>query len=221
MINAGRPLIFNWTADHVPAIVYTWWLGSEAGDAIADVLFGDYNPSGKITHEFSDEVKDKFPFTIIISVPAGRLKMTVIFNYVSSYIDLPNSPKFPFGYGLSYSSFQYSNLQLSKTKMKSNEKIEAAVTVKNTGKYDGEETVQLYLRDKVGSIVRPVKELKDFQIVNLKAGETKTIQFFIDKEKLSFYNQKLQWVAEPGEFELMIGASSEDIRLKENFELVK
>ena len=220
LINAGRPLVFNYTADHATAILYTWWLGSEAGDAIADVLFGDYNPSAKLPVTFPRSV-GQIPIYYSHFNTGRPPKNDSDLNYVSSYIDLPNSPKFPFGYGLSYSSFQYSNLQLSKTKMKSNEKIEAAVTVKNTGKYDGEETVQLYLRDKVGSIVRPVKELKDFQIVNLKAGETKTIQFFIDKEKLSFYNQKLQWVAEPGEFELMIGASSEDIRLKENFELVK
>ena len=142
-------------------------------------------------------------------------------NYNSSYNDESVFPKYEFGYGLSYTSFQYSNLQMSKKKLKANEQIEVAVTITNTGKYDGEEIVQLYLRDKVGSIVRPMKELKDFQKINLKAGETRTIKFIINKEKLSFFNQQLQWVAEPGDFELMIGASSKDIRLKDNFELIK
>ncbi|MEQ1799517.1 MAG: fibronectin type III-like domain-contianing protein, partial [Lacibacter sp.] len=142
-------------------------------------------------------------------------------NYNSSYNDESIFPKFEFGYGLSYTSFQYSNLQMSKRKMKANEKIEVSVTITNTGKHDGEEIVQLYLRDKVGSIVRPIKELKDFQKISLKVGEAKTIKFVISKEKLSFYNQQLQWVAEPGDFDVMIGASSRDIRLNDKFELIK
>ena len=141
--------------------------------------------------------------------------------YRSAYIDLPNSPKYAFGYGLSYTHFQYSDLQLNKKKIKTDEKIEVTMKLTNTGKYAGEEMVQLYIRDKVGSVVRPVKELKDFQKIKLQPGESKTIRFTINKEKLSFYNDKLQWIAEPGEFDLMIGSSSEDIRLKDSFELVK
>ena len=220
LINAGRPLVFNYTADNAPAILYTWWLGSEAGNAIADVLFADYNPSGKLPITFPLSV-GQIPI-YYSHFNTGRPAINDNnHNYNSSYNDLSIFPKYEFGYGLSYTSFEYSNLQLSKKKMKANEQIEVSVTITNTGKYDGEEIVQLYLRDKVGSIARPVKELKDFQKIKLNAGETKTIKFIIDKEKISFFNQQLQWVAEPGDFELMIGASSEDIRLKDGFELIK
>jgi len=220
LINAGRPLIFNYTADHAPAILYTWWLGSEAGNAIADVLFGDYNPSAKLPITFPRSV-GQIPIYYSHFNTGRPATSDKNHNYNSSYLDESIFPKYAFGYGLSYTTFAYSNLQLSSTKMKSTEKIEASVTITNTGKYAGEEIVQLYLRDKVGSIVRPVKELKDFNKVQLKAGETKTIKFILDKEKLSFYNQILEWVAEPGEFELMFGASSEDIRLRGGFELVE
>ena len=220
LINAGRPLVFNYTADNTPAILYTWWLGSEAGNAIADVLFGDYNPSAKLAMTFPRSV-GQIPIYYSHFNTGRPATNDANRNYNSSYNDESVFPKYEFGYGLSYTSFQYSNLQMSKKKLKANEQIEVAVTITNTGKYDGEEIVQLYLRDKVGSIVRPMKELKDFQKINLKAGETRTIKFIINKEKLSFFNQQLQWVAEPGDFELMIGASSEDIRLKDNFELIK
>lgn len=220
LINAGRPLVFNYTADNATAILYTWWLGSEAGDAIADVLFGDYDPSAKLPITFPRSVGQIPIYYSHFNTGRPATNDEDRF-YRSAYIDLSIFPKFPFGYGLSYTTFQYSDLKLSKTKMKSNEQIDVSVTITNMGKFDGEEIVQLYLRDKVGSIARPVKELKDFQKIKLTAGEKKTIHFSIDKEKLSFYNQKLQWVAEPGDFELMIGASSEDIRLKENFELMK
>ena len=219
LINAGRPLIFDQAADQATAILYTWWLGSEAGNAIADVLFGDYNPSAKLP----------------ISFPRSEGQIPVYYShfntgrpatndsdrfYRSAYNDLSIYPQYEFGYGLSYTTFQYSGLQLSRKKIKSNETIEVSVTIRNTGKYAGEEVVQLYLRDKVGSVVRPVKELKDFQKIKLQPGETKTIHFTINKEKLSFYNSKLQWIAEPGEFDLMIGSSSSDIRVKDSFELV-
>lgn len=220
LINAGRPLVFNYTADNATAILYTWWLGSEAGDAIADVLFGDYNPSAKLPITFPRSV-GQIPIYYSHFNTGRPATSDEDRNYRSSYTDLSIYPKYAFGYGLSYTTFQYSNLQLSKKKMKSNERIEASVTITNTGKYDGEEIVQLYLRDKVGSIARPVKDLKDFRKIQLKAGESKTIKFIIDKEKLSFYNQQLKWVAEPGEFDLMIGASSDDIRLKDSFELIK
>jgi beta-glucosidase len=133
---------------------------------------------------------------------------------------LKNSPKFPFGYGLSYTKFNYSDLKLSSTKMKNNETIRVSFQLSNVGKVAGEEVVQLYLKDKFGSVVRPILELRDFQKVKLNAGESKTIEFTIDKEKLSFYNDKLEFIAEAGDFEVMIGASSADIKLKSNFELL-
>ena len=220
MINAGRPLVFDWTADNADAILYTWWLGSEAGNAIADVLFGDYNPSGKLPMTFPRSVGQIPIYYNYLNT--GRPPQNENSNkYVSAYIDLKNTPKFPFGYGLSYTTFEYSDLKLNKKKMRNNEKIEVSLNVKNTGKFAGEEVVQLYLRDKFASLVRPVKELRDFQKIKLKAGETKTIKFTIDKEKLSFYNQKLEWIAEAGDFDLMIGSSSADIRLKDTFELVE
>lgn len=220
LINAGRPLVFNWTADNVPAIVYTWWLGTEAGNAIADVLFGDYNPSGKLPITFPREV-GQIPIYYNHFSTGRPAKNEDSKNYVSAYIDLKNSPKFPFGYGLSYTKFDYSGLKLSSTKIKSNETIKVSFQLANVGKVAGDEVVQLYIKDKFGSVVRPVLELRDFQKVRLNAGETKTIEFTIDKEKLSFYNNKLEWTAEPGDFEVMIGASSADIKLKSDFELVQ
>ncbi|MEO8237481.1 MAG: glycoside hydrolase family 3 N-terminal domain-containing protein [Flavobacterium sp.] len=219
LVNAGRPLIFNWTAENVPAIVYTWWLGTEAGNAIADVLFGDYNPSGKLPMTFPREVGQIPIYYNHFSTgrPAPNEDAT---GYMSAYIDLKNSPKFPFGYGLSYTKFNYTGLKLSSAKMKTNETIKVSFKLSNVGKVAGEEVVQLYLKDKFGSVVRPVLELRDFQKVKLNAGESKTIEFTIDKEKLSFYNDKLEWTTESGDFEVMIGASSADIKLKSNFELV-
>ncbi|WP_431245076.1 glycoside hydrolase family 3 N-terminal domain-containing protein [Flavobacterium sp. P21] len=219
LVNAGRPLIFNWTADNVPAIVYTWWLGTEAGNAIANVLFGDYNPSGKLPMTFPREI-GQIPIYYNHFSTGRPAKNEDSKNYVSAYIDLKNSPKFPFGYGLSYTKFDYSGLKLSSTKIKSNETIKVSFQLSNVGKVAGEEVVQLYLKDKFGSVVRPVLELRDFQKVKLNAEESKTIEFTIDKEKLSFYNNKLEWVAEPGDFEVMIGASSADIKLRSDFELL-
>ena len=226
LINSGRPLVFNYTADHAPAILYTWWLGSEAGNAIADVLFGDVNPSAKLPISFPVSV-GQIPIYYSHFNTGRPATNDSSRNYNSSYNDLSIFPKYAFGFGLSYTSFVYSNLQLNKMKMKENEQIEASVTITNTGKADGEDIVQLYVRDEVGSVARPVKELKDFRKIKLNAGETKTIRFIITKEKLSFYaphsvnNQQLQWVVEPGDFELMIGASAEDIKLRARFELIK
>jgi beta-glucosidase len=220
LINGGRPLVFNYTADNASAILYTWWLGSEAGDAIADVLFGDYNPSAKLSITFPLSIGQIPIYYNHFNTGRPALSDDNRF-YTSAYTDLSIYPRYEFGYGLGYSTFKYSNLQLSSKKMNYDDQIEVSVTITNTGKYDGEEVVQLYLRDVVGSIARPVKELKDFNKIGLKAGESKSINFKIDREKLSFYNQQLQWVAEPGEFELMIGASSRDIRLKDSFELIQ
>ena len=211
MINAGRPLIFNWTADHIPAILYTWWLGTEAGDAIADVLFGDYNPSAKLP----------------ISFPGTEGQIPIYYNhystgrpatsdsdrfYRSAYIDLSIYPKFPFGFGLSYASFIYSDIQLSSSIMKVNQPIKATLTVTNTGNYDGEETAQLYVQDLVGSVVKPVKELKGFQKIFLKKGESKQVSFTIDAKKLKFYNSELKYISEPGDFKVYIGGNSQDVK---------
>jgi beta-glucosidase len=218
MINAGRPLVFNWTADHVPAILYTWWLGSEAGNAIADVLFGDYNPSAKLPISFP-RTEGQIPI-FYSHLNSGRPATSDSDRfYRSAYIDLSIYPKYEFGYGLSYTSFSYSNLKMSSTKMKQNDKLRVSFTLTNTGRYAGEEIAQLYIRDRVASILQPVKALKDFKKVMLKPGEAKTLEFVIDKDKLSFYNQRQQWIAEPGEFDVMIGTSSRDIKLKGEFVL--
>ncbi len=219
LVNAGRPLVFNWTADHVPAILYTWWLGSEAGNAIADVLFGDYNPSGKLPMTFP-RTEGQIPiyYNYLSTGRPARNEDDKV--YVSAYIDLQNSPKFPFGYGLSYTTFGYADLKLSKTSIGKQETLQVSVTVTNTGKVAGEEVVQLYLKDRFASIVRPVKELKDFRKIALAPGQSQTITFAIDNEKLSFYDNDLQFRSEPGTFDVMIGSSSEDIRLKTQFELI-
>lgn len=219
MINAGRPLIFNWTADHVPAVVYTWWLGTEAGAAIADVLFGDYNTSGKLPMSFP-RAEGQIPIYYNHFSTGRPAKNDSDLNYVSSYIDLPNSPKFPFGYGLSYTTFSYSDIKLSTTKFRSGKALAASIVVTNSGKYDGKETVQLYIRDMVGSVVRPVKELKGFQQIFLKAGESKTITFKITTNDLKFYNKDLKYIYEPGDFKLFIGTNSDDVR-EADFTLLK
>jgi beta-glucosidase len=220
LINAGRPLVFNWTADNMPTIVYTWWLGSEAGNAIADVLFGDYNPSGKLPMTFPRS-EGQVPIYYNHLNTGRPAKDENDHIYVSAYTDIKNTPKFPFGYGLSYTTFGYSDLKLSKSTIKKSETLEATVTITNTGKFAGEEVVQLYLRDKVASIVRPVKELKDFRKIKLAPGESKSITFVIDNDKLSFYHNDLELRSEAGVFDLMVGSSSEDIRLKDSFELVE
>ncbi len=219
LINAGRPLVFNYVADTVPAILYTWWLGTEAGNSIADVLFGDVNPGAKLPMTFPREV-GQIPIYYNHFNTGRPAKNDADSHYTSAYIDLPNSPKFAFGYGLSYTTFGYSDLKLSAKKMNNTQTIEVSLNVTNKGKYAGEEVVQLYLRDKVGSVIRPIKELKGFEKINLKVGETKVVKFVIDNEKLSFYNEKLEFKSEAGDFDLMIGSSSDDIRLKDKFELV-
>lgn len=219
VINAGRPLIFNWTADNMPAIVYSWWLGSEAGNALADVLTGDYNPSAKLPMTFP-RAEGQIPIYYNHFNTGRPATSDSDRHYKSAYTDLSLSPRYAFGYGLSYTTFRYYNLQLDKKKMKAGEQISLQLKVTNTGKYAGEEVVQLYLRDRFGSVVRPVKELKDFRKISLQPGETKTVQFTINKEKLSFYNDKLQWIAEPGVFDVMIGSASDDIRVKEVIEVM-
>lgn len=211
LISAGRPLIFNYTADNVPAIVYTWWLGTEAGNAIANVLFGEYNPSGKLPMSFPRS-EGQIPIYYNHYNTGRPASSDSDRNYRSAYIDLSIHPKFPFGYGLSYSSFKYGDVKLSSSKMKAGQKITASITVTNQSNVDGTETIQLYLRDMVGSVVRPVKELKGFQQVFFKAGETKTIQFTITENDLKFLNDKLQYILEQGDFKVMIGSNSEEVK---------
>ena len=211
LVSAGRPLIFNWIADNASAVVYTWWLGTAAGTAIADVLFGDYNPSGKLPMSF----------------PLSEGQIPIYYNhyntgrpakndndrfYRSAYTDLSLYPKFAFGYGLSYSRFEYSDISLSNKNPNGRETVTATVTVTNKGQYEGEETVQLYIRDLVGSVVRPVKELKAFRKIFIRAGESKTISFKIATDMLRFYNDALQYTWEPGDFDIMIGTSSDNVK---------
>jgi beta-glucosidase len=211
MISAGRPLVFGWTAEHVPAILYTWWLGTEAGNAMADVLFGDYDPSGKLPMSFP-RTEGQIPIYYSHFSTGRPAKNDSDVFYVSAYTDLHNDPQYPFGYGLSYTSFSYGDLTLSAPSFKPGGSLTATVTLTNIGRYDGRETVQWYIRDKVGSVVRPVKELKGFQQVDLKAGESRKIAFTVKADDLRFYNDKLQYNFEPGEFTLFVGGSSRDVK---------
>lgn len=220
LVMGGRPLIFNWTADHVPAILYTWWLGVEAGNAMADVLFGDYDPSGKLPISFPRS-EGQIPIYYAAKNTGRPLVNVNDMAYKSAYIDELNTPRFAFGFGLSYTTFKYTDLKLGSKTIKNNQKLEVSCTLTNTGKCTGEEVVQLYLRDRIASVTRPVKELKGFQKISLLPSESKKITFIIDKEKLSFYNQQMKWTTEPGLFEVMIGSASDDIRLADVFELVK
>jgi len=218
LLYAGRPMVFDWTADHAPAILYAWWLGNQAGNAIADVLFGSYNPGAKLPITFP-RTEGQIPIYYNHYNTGRPAHADNDVNYTSAYIDLLNSPKFAFGHGLSYTTFKYDNLKLSKKSMLKNGSITVSFDLQNTGDYSGEEVAQLYLRDVVSQPVRPVKELKDFKKLMLQPGEKKTITFTITKDKLAFYNDKLDWITQPGEFNLMIGSASDDIRLQENFNL--
>ncbi len=220
LLMAGRPMIFNWTADNVPAILYAWWLGSQGGNAMADVLYGNYNPSGKLPITFPRS-EGQIPIYYNHYNTGRPAQNDTDLFYKSAYIDLPNSPRYAFGYGLSYTTFEYKNMELSRSNpsMKDNDILSVSLTVQNTGKYAGEEVVQLYLRDMVSQPVRPVKELKDFKKILLQPGETKKITFSIRKDELSFYNDKLERIVQPGTFQVMIGSASSDIRLQKTFEL--
>lgn len=213
LIHAGRPLIFNWAADHAPAIVYTWWLGTEAGNAIADVLFGDYNPSGKLPMTFP-LTEGQIPIYYNHYNTGRPVVNEKDVLYKSAYIDLSIHPKFPFGYGLSYSNYEYGDVVLSDTVLKGNQKLVVSVTVKNTGSVKGKETVQLYIRDVVGKVVRPVKELKGYKQIELLPGEQKTVQFTLTTNDLKFYDDQLNYDWEPGSFEIMVGGNSRDVQKK-------
>ena len=213
LVHAGRPLIFDKAAAQASAVMYTWWLGTEAGNAIADVLYGDYNPSGKLPMTFP-RTEGQIPIYYNYYNTGRPAPDEYSTSYVSAYIDLPNSPQYPFGYGLSYTSFSYNNFQLSSNSLKGSQKLMASVTLTNTGKVKGKETVQLYIRDLVGKVIRPVKELKGFQQVELNPGESKVITFTITTNDLRFYDEQLKYDWEAGEFEIMIGGNSKDIQSK-------
>ncbi|TDN38870.1 glycosyl hydrolase [Hymenobacter sp. UV11] len=216
----GRPLIFNTIADQADAILLAWWPGAEGGHALADVLSGDYNPAGKLPSSFPRAV-GQLPIAYNQQYNTGRpVTRPGDTRYKSAYIDAPNTPRYAFGYGLSYTTFQYSELKISRPQLTAAETVQVQFTLTNTGPVAGEEVAQLYLRDPVASLVRPLKELKDFQKVLLKPGESKTLTFTVGKDKLSFYNQQLAWVAEPGEFQLLVGSASDDIRLSGKVELL-
>ena len=213
MINAGRPLVFDWASENIPTIVYTWWLGTEAGNSIADVLFGKINPGGKLPMTFPRN-EGQIPIYYNHYNTGRPAKNNTDRNYVSAYIDLDNDPAYPFGFGLSYTTFQYSDVNVSATQLKGNQTLTASVTLTNSGNYDGEEVVQLYIRDLVGKVVRPVKELKGFQKIFLKKGESKTVSFNITPEDLKFYDDELNFDWESGEFDIMIGTNSAQVQTK-------
>jgi beta-glucosidase len=210
----GRPLDLSWEQRNVPAILNVWFGGSMAGHAIADVLLGFANPSGKLTTTFPQNV-GQVPIYYAQKNTGRPLPPGQWFQkFRSNYLDVPNEPLYPFGYGLSYTTFEYGKMALSATDLRGNQTLEARVSVQNTGAYDGAEVVQLYIRDVVGSVTRPVKELKGFQKIFLKKGESRTVTFNISPEDLKFYNADLKYDWEPGDFDIMIGRSSSDVQVQ-------
>lgn len=203
----GRPLTISWEAEHVPAILNVWFGGSEAAPAIADVLFGDVNPSGKLVATFPRNV-GQIPIFYNHKNTGRPLKGAWFEKFRSNYIDVPNTPQYPFGYGLSYTTFEYSDVTLSSEKMSATGSIVASVKITNTGNYKGKEVAQLYIRDVVGSSTRPVRELKGFEKIELAPGQSKTVEFIITPEMLKFYDFDMNFVVEPGEFEVFVGTNS-------------
>ena len=222
---SGRPTVLTWEKEHVPAIMNVWFGGSEVGDAICDVLFGDKVPSGKLTTSLPKTTGQEPLYynhqNTGRPVPDDNPRFV---KYASNYLDVSNGPLYPFGYGLSYTTFSYSDLRLSQSQAsiatneadawKNNEKITATITVQNTGNKDADEVVQLYIRDMVCSISRPIKELKGFQRIHLAAGESREVSFDITPEMLKFYNADLKHILEPGDFEIMVGTNSKDVKMQ-------
>ncbi|HLN72501.1 MAG TPA: glycoside hydrolase family 3 C-terminal domain-containing protein, partial [Prolixibacteraceae bacterium] len=205
----GRPQSVNYLAEKAPAMMEGWYLGQEQGTAVANVVFGKVNPSGKLA----------------VTIPRHVGQLPVYYNrkpYVheSPYINGEYSPLYPFGFGLSYTSYKYSNLKLSTSKINTGQPVEVSVDVTNTGDREGNEIVQLYIRDLVSSVTRPVQELKDFARISLAKGETKTVTYLITADKLQFYGLDMKRIVEPGEFEVQVGKNSMDY-LSAKFEVVK
>ena len=207
LMMCGRPVIFNEVRREAPAILCTWWLGSEAGNAICNVLWGDYNPSGKLPMTFPQH-NGQIPLYYQYK-STGR--PTALGGWCAKYIDIPTEPAYPFGYGLSYTTFNYSDVKLLPGDGKGTY-TRVAVTVTNTGKCEGEEVVQLYVRDEVASITRPIKELKGFEKIKLSPGESKTVTFDVKDEQLGFYNNQMKFIVEKGDFTLMVGGNSRDLQ---------
>lgn len=208
VLMSGRPLTLEWEDAHVPAILETWFLGTQAGHAIADVLLGDYNPSGKITMTFPRNVGQ---VPIYYNHKNTGRPLDPNNKYTSKYLDVSNEPLYPFGYGLSYTTFAYDNLRLDKNTLRMQEKLRVSVTVTNSGAYDGEEVVQLYIQDVTASVNRPVKELKGFHKIALKKGESREVVFSITAEDLKFYDRNMKYTAEPGAFKVFVGTNSRDV----------
>lgn len=214
LVHAGRPLVMTQAVENATAVLYAWWLGTEAGNAMADVLFGDYNPSGRLPMTFPRS-EGQIPIYYNYFNTGRPPHNDTMSLYVTSYIDLPKSPYFHFGYGLSYTSFTYNDFRISDTLLRGNNAVlQASVNITNTGAHTGKETVQLYLRDVTASVVRPVMELKGFEQVELRPGESKTVTFRITTEQLKFYNNELVFDWEPGHFDIMIGRHAGDVQRK-------
>lgn len=205
----GRPLTLEWEDAHIPAILETWFLGTRAGNAIASVLFGDYNPAGKLTMSFPRNIGQ---IPIYYNHKNTGRPLNLNNKYSSKYLDTENEPLYPFGYGLSYTKFTYGTVKLSKQQITASDKLQVSVPVTNSGNYDGEEVVQLYIRDMVGSVTRPVKELKAYKKISLAKGETRTVTFDITVEDLKFYDKDMRWKAEPGDFTVFVGTNSRDVQ---------
>ena len=213
----GRPLSIRWAAETIPAIIEAWLPGEKGGQAVADIIFGDYNPCGKLP----------------ITVPRHVGQLPVYYNYMpdkeewinhgwgKAYADMPATPLWEFGFGLSYTKFEYSNLQINPGITGDYGEVTVKATVRNAGDRKGSEVVQLYIRDLIASVTVPVKELKGFEKIMLEPGEQKTVEFRLNHDDLAFYNKSMELVVEPGTFAVMVGSSSEDIRLKGKFEVEK
>lgn len=214
LLFTGRPLILNWESEHIPSILNVWFGGSETGDAVADVLFGKAVPCGKLTTTFPRSVGQLPLFYNHLNTGRPDPDNRVFNRYASNYLDESNEPLYPFGYGLSYTDFVYGDLQLSSETLPKNGNLTASVTVTNKGNHDGYETVQLYLRDIYAEVARPVKELKGFDRIFLKKGESREVKFVLTEDDLKFYNSGLQYIYEPGEFDVMIGTNSRDVQKK-------
>jgi beta-glucosidase len=202
----GRPLTIEELDKTAPAILETWFAGTEAGNAIADVVFGDYNPAGKLVMTFPRNVGQ---IPIYYNHKNTGRPLDPNEKYTTKYLDVPNTPLYPFGYGLSYTTFEYSNLKVDKNEITEDQIVNISIDVKNTGNYDGEEVVQMYIHDVVGSVTRPVRELRGFEKVMLKKGETKTIKLSLNKKDLSFYRLDMTFGTEPGKFDVYVGGSSD------------
>ena len=216
VVMAGRPLAITWMDENIPAILYSWHLGTRAGDAIAEVISGKYNPSGKLVMTFP---RNEGQIPIYYNAKNTGRPFDAANKYTSKYLKTPNEPLYPFGYGLSYTDFNYSELKLDKKELQPGGVIHISVDVKNAGEYQGEEVVQLYVRDRVGSVTRPVKELKNFEKVSLESGETKTVHFEINEDDLKFWDAEMQYRAEDGDFEVYVGTNSEKV-LKKQFKFI-